>query len=104
MINVCITSKQASKQTITKRNHPTITIYNISLLQSVIQRHSMLYRHTMTSRHAINQSIIIYNSNSPAYKQGIAVERLLLYYICICHIVSHHAQLNNESFIQYYIL
>ena len=65
---------------------------------------SMLYSHTMTSSHVINQSIIIYHSNSPAYKQGIAAERLLLYYICIYHIVSHHAQLNNESFVQYYIL
>ena len=64
----------------------------------------MLYYHTMTSRHAINQSIIIYNSNSPAYEQGIAAKRLLLYYICIYYAVSHHAQQNNESFVQYYVL
>ena len=82
----------------------TITICNISLLHSVIQRHSMLYYHTMTSRHIINQYIIIYNSNSPAYKRSIAAERLLLCYICIYHIVSHNVQSNNESFVQYYIL
>ena len=58
--------------------------------------HSMLYYHTMTSRHIINQYIIIYNSNSPAYKQGIAAERLLfiIYVYTISLVIMHNQTVN----------
>ena len=57
---------------------------------------SMLYHHTMTSCHIINQSIIIYNSNSPVYKRGIESERLLfiIYVYTISLVIMHNKTMN----------
>ena len=70
----CIYNNIKLKPNFNLFNHAltTITICNISLLHSVIQRHSMLYYHTMISRHIINQSIIIYNISSDRCSNQIA--------------------------------